>query len=161
MEISVGFNEHQTAERLSELSRKTNQFIFSYKGYTPSEISSLMDGGESLVISMSLKDKLSDSGIICGMVLRAKNDFAVLEECFVSCRALGRGAEKEFVLRAIENGLERLGKSKLLVNFTRGERNEPARRFVEEMLSKYLLKPEIFVPPVGQSFLKFNYGGEK
>ena len=115
-----------------------NQFIFNYQRYSISEVESFMGSENGCVVSVSLKDKLSDSGII-GVVFVTKNSgVGLLEECFVSCRALGRGIDDAIVLGSIKAALDYLHVSKLKVNFTEGERNLPAKEFVNSKLGSYI-----------------------
>ena len=64
-----------------------------------------------------------------------------MEECFVSCRALGRGMDDAIVLGAIKIGLDTLGIQKLRVNFKKGERNLPAEKFVKKTFITFLEHP--------------------
>lgn len=142
IEITYSINDKSQIKRISELSRKTNQFIFNYKRYSEAEIEKLMT--EGYVISVSLKDKLSDSGIIgvgCG---RVKNDYLELEECFVSCRALGRGLDEIIVSGMAEKLLTICGTKKLKVLFQKGERNIPAENYALKYFKQNLDNPEIF-----------------
>ncbi|EFG4026664.1 TPA: HAD-IIIC family phosphatase [Escherichia coli] len=131
--------------RISELSNKTNQFIFNYKRYSTAEIENIINDKESVVVAVSVKDKLANSGIVGGVVLRKNenDECAVLEECFVSCRALGRGIDDIIVLGAISVGLKRLGTTVLSASYVEGERNLPAKFFFDSRLSKYLT-PSVF-----------------
>lgn len=138
LQLHFALNDFEGRVRLAELSNKTNQFIFSYKRYSESEVIGLMEDPEVAVVSISLKDRLSNSGNIGALILRKEKEVAILEECFVSCRALGRGIDEAIVLGAIGYGLEQLGVKKLQVLFTQGERNLPAEKFCEKVLKPYL-----------------------
>ena len=130
--------------RVSELSNKTNQFIFSYQRYTPQQIKSLMESDDSVVVAISLADRLSESGIIGVVVLRHCDDSALLEECFVSCRALGRGIDQAIVLGGVSVAMQRLELNRLKINFSNGERNAPAQTFVQQHLSSHLTSDGVF-----------------
>ncbi len=142
IEITYSINDKSQIKRISELSRKTNQFIFNYKRYSETEIEKLMT--EGYVISVSLRDKLSDSGIIgvgCG---RVKENYFELEECFVSCRALGRGLDEIIVSGMVSKLLAVTNINKLRVLFQKGERNIPAENYALKHFKSNLNKPEIF-----------------
>ena len=126
--------------RISELSNKTNQFIFNYKRYSTAEIENVINDKESVVVAVSVKDKLANSGIVGVLVLKnnKNNQCADLEECFVSCRALGRGIDDIIVLGAISVGLKQLGITALRASYIEGERNLPAKLFFDSKLSPYL-----------------------
>ena len=139
MILTYKINSHNDIPRVTELANKTNQFIFSYKRYTNSQISEYMeDDSGAVVISISLKDKLSDSGLIGACVITKIDGIAILEELFVSCRALGRGVEEIMILQAIKFALDELGMTQLKVDFIKGERNTPAEMFANQYLNCYL-----------------------
>ena len=137
MRLTYSVDDETAATRIAELANKTNQFIFSYRRYSLQEIKELMQSAGSAVISVSLKDDLSDSGIIAVFVGKKQNDVLELEECFVSCRALGRGIDELLVKKGIQVLAERFKTKKLQINFTDGERNVPARKFVNDFLKAY------------------------
>ncbi len=122
----------ENASRISELANKTNQFIFSYKRYHISEIVDLMQRADSLVLSIFLQDKLSDSGLIGSCLIKKEWDRLVVEECFVSCRALGRGIEEVIVLGAIYIAQQYFNIQKVKILFCKGERNKAAEKFLED-----------------------------
>ena len=150
--LTLRANERENIARISELANKTNQFIFSYKRYTPSEIESLMADASYMVVSLHLKDDLSDSGLIGACVFKNMANYVLLEELYISCRALGRGVDKIMIYAAIELGLHKLGKDKLKVNFISGERNAPAKAFIENYLAGHLYEPD-FIYAEKQDYL--------
>jgi FkbH-like protein len=124
------------AERVAELAGKTNQFIFSYKRYKRYEVEALARSGSAAVVTVAMKDKLCDSGVIGACVGVARDSYAEIEELFVSCRALGRGLDDVIALGAIAVVCEKLGADKVKIDFVRGERNTPARRFFDAKLKR-------------------------
>ena len=139
--LKFSFDNMQQLNRIFELANKTNQFIFNYKRYTLAEVEERIRRERYAVVSISLADKLSDSGLIGVCVGREEEDYVVIEECFISCRALGRGIDDVIVLGAIDGIAHRFGKSRVKVLFQRGERNTPAKQFIEQHLCAYLENP--------------------
>lgn len=137
MELTIRLNDIQGATRTCELANKTNQFIFTYQRYTQQQIDQLLIDKNSCVVTLHLKDKLSDSGMIGGIILKRNKEYVELEEMYISCRALGRGVDDIIIGEAILKGLEQLGSSVLKVNFKEGERNKPAKDFYKNYLEKY------------------------
>ena len=137
MELTYSVDEEAAVSRIAELANKTNQFIFNYRRYSLQQVKTLMKSDNSAVISVSLKDDLSDSGIIAIIVGKKQNEVLTLEECCISCRALGRGLDELLVKKGIQVLSEQLKTKKLQVNFTDGERNLPARKFVNNFLKVY------------------------
>ena len=142
MKLTFNVDVKEYAPRISELANKTNQFIFGYQRYDLPMVEKLMQDKDAVVISVILSDKLSDSGTIAVCVGKKQNDILFVEECFVSCRALGRGIDDVIVLGMIKLAADELGTSKLEVVFKKGERNTPAANFVKAYLEKYANKVE-------------------
>ena len=123
---------HQLA-RLHELSMKTNQFNTTLSRTPESELARRMDDPDSRVISAALRDRLSDSGVVCALMCRKDGDRLVVDELAMSCRALGRGVETPLVLAALRRVNDELGTMTVVFPFVRGPRNEPARRWLTEL----------------------------
>lgn len=141
--LSFHLDPMESLKRVHELANKTNQFIFTYKRYSCLQVEDLIMDKDSKVVTVSLKDDLSDSGIIGVIILKKYLDHCLLEECFVSCRALGRGMDDVIVLGAIKVGLDSLGVQKLHVSFQKGERNLPAEKFVKKKIITFLEHPMV------------------
>jgi FkbH-like protein len=144
MELIFDINNTDHVSRASELANKTNQFIFSYRRYSPQDIVEMMSGTNSVIITISLKDTLNDSGIIGVVALKREQDYALLDECLISCRVLGRGIDETMVLGAIKVGLEFLALQSLKVDFRKGERNLPAEDFADQYLSSFKTSANAF-----------------
>lgn len=161
VKITFTINDIKQLERISELANKTNQFIFNYKRYTIAELQSKIESDNYVICAVSLEDKLSDSGIIGVCVVKKEGEVGCLDECFVSCRALGRGLDELIVLGAIKYCTETLGVKKFKTSFIKGERNNPAAVFYEKHLSLFDASEEIFEyePPkdMAKIILKNNY----
>ena len=138
VKILYEINNTENIARISELSKKTNQFIFNYKRYSEAELTDLMKNTKCAVVNTKLEDKLSDSGIICVCTGRKNDEGVLLEECFVSCRALGRGLDEVIVLGSIQFLLDYLNSNKLKIQFIKGEKNIPAEKFVLKYLNEHL-----------------------
>lgn len=146
--------------RASELMGKTNQFIFSYKRYSEKGVRDLIDNENSVVITISMSDNLSDSGIISVMVCK-KNQLNELEidECVVSCRALGRNIEDIMLLNGIRLAEEKLKTSRKFVNvnYVKGERNLPAFNWIFKLLGRAPcegINKVKLIDPIGNKYVK-------
>ena len=84
------------------------------------------------------QDRLSDSGLIGVCVIKKATDFLILEECFISCRALGRGREDAIVLGSISIAQDLFGLKKVKILFQKGERNTPAEKFLNQYAKEYI-----------------------
>lgn len=153
IKLTYSIDKKEQIERISELANKTNQFICSYKRYSESEVEALMTDKNSIVISTRLEDKLSDSGIIGVCVLKNNGTYLVMEECFISCRALGRGIDDNVVFFPIKLALEKFNQTKLKIDFTIGERNKPAQNFLEQNLAEFTNKIAEFKKEINQDLV--------
>lgn len=112
--------------RMSELSRKTNQFNTALARLSETEVERYVSDPERRVVSIRLRDRLSDSGMIGVVFAHRQEDTAVIDEISVSCRALGRSVEGVLIEAAISRIAVDLGCPRVAVPFTPGRRNEPA-----------------------------------
>lgn len=79
------------AERIAELSNRTNQCNLSDTRYTPENIRLMLNDPDYTLLFLSVKDKYGDMGIVGAAVIHVP---AVIESFFFSCRAFGRGFEE-------------------------------------------------------------------
>ncbi len=96
IELTIGYNNHEHIERISQLCLKTNQFNLSTKRHGPSEIEELMNDG--FVYTLHMSDRFTDYGLV-GVLLLAHGSSAEAEidTLLLSCRAFGRRIEHAFV----------------------------------------------------------------
>lgn len=153
IKLTYSINKKDQIARISELANKTNQFICNYKRYSEAEIESLMNDKSSIVISTKLEDKLSDSGIIGVCVLKNNENHFEMEECFISCRALGRGIDDNIVFFPIKLALDKFNQTNLKIDFQIGERNKPAQNFLEENLADFINKISLFNKEINQNLV--------
>ena len=125
--------------------------------YSLADLDERIRSGENAICAVSLEDRLSDSGIIGVCVLRKQNGCAHLEECFVSCRALGRGLDEIIVLGAIRFSIDVLKVNRLRAAITEGERNRPARDFFEKRLNEYMETEKEYVYKIPEGLVETIY----
>lgn len=141
LKLTFSHNDISQSSRIAQLSCKTNQFIFSYKRYSEADILKRIKSPEYEVISVSLSDRLSDSGLIGVCIGKIVSNYVQIEECFVSCRALGRGIDDAIVLGAMEEILQHFNVNSIKIDFQSGPRNLPAETFVNKYLEKQIASP--------------------
>lgn len=139
MTLSFNLDHKEHFERAIQLLNKTNQFILSFKRYTANDIKN-----DQHILTISLKDKLSDSGIIGVIVASNSENRLKVDEVVISCRALGRQIETLM----IDAGLRYLSKElkttdNLLIDFAIGPRNMPAKTWLEEYTQHKITSNEL------------------
>jgi FkbH-like protein len=132
IEVTLAMNPVNQLSRLHELSMKTNQFNTTLSRMSERELALRMTEPDSRVVSAALRDRLSDSGVVCGLVCRRQGERVVVDELAMSCRALGRSVETPLVLATLSRVAAELESNTIVFSFTAGPRNEPARKWLVE-----------------------------
>ncbi len=138
IKLEIVVNPFSRIGRVSELLRKTNQFIYNYRRYTESEVEALMKAQSSCVVTAAMSDNLSDSGIIA--ILAAKRDSGnrlVVDEMTVSCRALGRNIENPMLFTLLKAAQQKLAcGDEVIWPYKQGERNMPALNWLQNIVKQ-------------------------
>lgn len=144
LEIIIDFfyNQKKHISRIAELSQKTNQFNFSFHRYNEARIFSFFQDPNYNIVSINLKDKLSDSGLIGILVINFRQNCLYVEELCVSCRALGRKLESFIVSYAIMNSIYFETATKIYIGIKYGSRNEPALSWLKRLCALSQIPPE-------------------
>jgi FkbH-like protein len=130
VELGIGVDLRSQLERLTELSQKTNQFNTGLRRFGAAEVSRYIQEPHCHALSISLRDRLSDSGVVAAIFLRVDGEHAVVDEVAISCRALGRQLERLMIFAGIHRALAGKKVSSLSFGFTPGPRNDPARAWL-------------------------------
>jgi FkbH-like protein len=130
-----GMSEADSA-RVSELTRRTNQFNFSGIRRTEAEVVHVCKQQGMQCFIVSATDRFGDYGNI-GTVLFSRVDGALTIDTFVvSCRALGRRIEYH-MLAAVAQSAQRHGIEQIIIPFRQSSRNQPAFEFLETIGATY------------------------
>jgi FkbH-like protein len=98
MKMTVGLDNLAFLQRLSQLTQKTNQFNLTTRRYDEKDIAEKISNPDSSVFHFSLADNFGDSGIVgLAIVDRDSKKRARLDTFLMSCRVIGRLAEKAFL----------------------------------------------------------------
>ncbi len=97
LNITYFIDDISQADRISQMTQKTNQFNLTTKRYTKIDIETFINNKNMSVISISVNDKFGDSGIVGLAILEFKNDLAIIDTFLMSCRVLGRNIEYRFM----------------------------------------------------------------
>lgn len=137
IKIQMSINSINEFERISQLTEKTNQFNFNKKRLEPAELTKMVKNGKIRIYSIKVNDKFGDYGLVGVILVSYEDGFPVLENYILSCRALGRGIEYEF-LKMVDNELiQNHGCSFRLIKFKKTEKNVPSETFYNEIKLSY------------------------
>ena len=128
--ITIEVTPTQQRKRMWELSQKTNQFNLNLSRFSEAAISRMLNSTNHRLVTISLKDRLSDSGLI-GLVIGRQNEQTLeILELAISCRALGRRLEDLMIDESVQAILRELPCNKVDFFQTAGPRNGPARQWL-------------------------------
>ena len=88
--------------RIAQLTQKTNQFNLTTVRYSDEDIKRLSEEADSDVLSLQLKDKYGDSGLVGVAIIKYSKDTAVIDTLLLSYRVLGRGVEEAFIIHILK-----------------------------------------------------------
>lgn len=136
METSLGIylHEEDAFKRLCEIPLKTNQFNLALQRLSATQVRSYFDESNAFIVSLSLKDKLSNSGNVGALYGHLEEDVLVVDEVCVSCRALGRGIEDFMIVRALDTMVKAAPVLVTRIRFCYrlGPRNQPAINWLKK-----------------------------
>jgi FkbH-like protein len=139
IELSCALNPASLRGRLAELSQKTNQFNTGLQRFSEVEVVRRLEAPGHFTISIGMRDRFCDSGIIGAIFARTEDNQLVIDEISISCRALGRNIESPMIALALAPIIERYGLRDAAFSFREGPRNLPARMW----LSSFTGAPDI------------------
>ncbi|MEY2427784.1 MAG: polyketide synthase PksN, partial [Verrucomicrobiota bacterium] len=120
--------------RVAQLTQRTNQFNFTTRRRTESDLQKLLGGKE--VLTVSVKDRFGDYGLVGVIIWESKPQSLDVDTLLLSCRVLGRGVEHRMLQRLGEIATER-ALPWVDLHFTKTEKNSPANDFLELLGSTY------------------------
>ena len=129
--LTFAVNNRAHLTRMAELSRKTNQFNTAFSRFTEAQIEQRLDDADCRTVTVALRDRLSDSGLIAEIFLRTVGTVWMVDELVISCRALGRNLEYTIVTEAIRRAWDGAAPASVRFAFQSGPRNQPAQKFIQ------------------------------
>jgi FkbH-like protein len=130
VELTYSLNLASLRGRLAELSQKTNQFNTGLQRFSEVEVARKLEAPGHFMISIGMRDRFCDSGIIGAIFARAEGNQLMIDEISISCRALGRSIESPMIALALAPIIERYGLRDVAFSFREGPRNLPARMWL-------------------------------
>jgi FkbH-like protein len=122
MEATVGVAGPEHLARVAQLTQRTNQFNLTTRRYDVSALDKVLHDPDARVVWLGLSDRFGANGIVgCGIVRRL-GEVAVVDTLLLSCRVLGRHAEKVIVNRLATLAVD-MGAAMLVGEYIPSERN--------------------------------------
>jgi len=102
MESNVEVLTINEIKRFTQLINKSNQFNLRTQRYSEAIINELLGDKNYKLLSVSLKDKFSNYGLISCIILKKLDDRCMIDTWVMSCRVLKRGVERLAFLTIME-----------------------------------------------------------
>jgi FkbH-like protein len=79
--------------RVAQLTQRTNQFNLTTRRYSADDVRALAESPESDVLTIRLRDRLGDAGLVGAAIVRY-GAIPLVDSFLMSCRVMGRGVEQ-------------------------------------------------------------------
>ncbi len=118
--------------RSSQLTLRTNQFNFTTRRRSESEIQKLLTDENYICRTITVSDRFGDYGLVGLFIVQSEAQELLVDTFLVSCRVLGRGVEHHMAAAIGQLALE-MGKEHVHFQVITTKRNAPARKFLESI----------------------------
>lgn len=132
----LALDDPAAQERVASLSLKTNQFNTSLRRFSAVDVAERLASNDARIVTASVRDRLSDSGIVAEVISTREDGLLQVEEMAISCRALGRGLETRLLAESVSTAARSLGCDRVRFAFRAGPRNQPARDWLAGLLGR-------------------------
>jgi FkbH-like protein len=132
-EISIWQVKEEDVQRISQLTRKTNQFNLTTRRYTEKDIYGFMESPRHDIYAASVEDKFGDSGTVAVVIVKKVDDrLAELDTFLMSCRVMGKYIEEQ-IIDYVENQLRSAGFREFGTYYYPTQKNKPAACFFDKL----------------------------
>ncbi len=138
--ITTFVDDKMLISRTAQLTQKTNQFNFTTKRFTESEIETLIESKEYRVYVFEVSDKFGDYGLTGLAIVSLRKEVAEIVNYLMSCRILGRNVESAF-LEFVLHDLRTLGIKTVHATYIPTQKNGQVQSFYENF--GFLLENEL------------------
>jgi FkbH-like protein len=116
--------------RIAQLIQRSNQFNLCTRRYSEAQCAEFIGDEAAFPISVRLRDRFGDHGLISVVVVRFVEEVGTIEEYLMSCRVLQRGVEDLVMTRLVEEAKAR-GAIRLLGNYCPTRKNGLVKGFYQ------------------------------
>lgn len=132
LKMSMNLLIEDDIERISQLTKRTNQFNLSTIRRSVSDIEELLNSSNKYCWTIKVKDKFGDYGLVGVVIAENNNNTMHIDTFLLSCRVLGRSIEHQIL-----SGLKLMCKSKninyIYFKYKKSVKNEPIRIFLNSL----------------------------
>ena len=161
LEIKVFEVQGAHLARVTQLINKTNQFNLTTIRRSADEVRSMSASKNSCVFAMDVKDRFGAYGIVgVAIATRQEGGAWFMDTLLMSCRVLGRGAERTFLAKIAE-GIKRRGGKRLIGEYRSTPKNALVKDFYKNFgfrrdEERWICDVEVVPQPPEYSSCKFG-----
>jgi FkbH-like protein len=130
MELQIASVAPASLTRAAELTRKTSQFNLTTIRYSEAEVAQRLDAPDWLAITVGVRDRFGDNGIVGVMMAQALEDRLDIDTLLLSCRVIGRTVETA-MLAFLCDAAQQRGLGRLTGRLVPTAKNVPVRDLLE------------------------------
>lgn len=150
----------EDAERISQLSQRSNQFNLRTVRYTKDDILKIMDSDSYFSCSVRLIDKFGDHGLVALAIVKLQDrNEAFLDSLLMSCRVLKRGVE-DLLLNKIVEELKKRSVYNLIGEYLPTDKNRLVQSFLADHQFHYSVETNLYSIRIDQFKTINNYINE-
>lgn len=133
MELYIEKANLYTIPRISQLTQKTNQFNFTTRRYTSTDIKSICENG-NLITCLNVKDCFGDSGLTGVLIIYLNHEKkeGYIDSFLMSCRILGKGIEEAFLFSVLSQ-LKKEGFNLIKAIYSPTSKNQQVKKIYEKL----------------------------
>ncbi len=130
LEVFIKEVSDESIPRVAQLTQKTNQFNLATRRYSEEQVRDLLTKGWK-IWTVSAIDRFGDYGIIGVQMIEPMAESWRIDNFLLSCRILGRGIEKSFLVHALEKA-KRAGVQTVLSEYIPTAKNKMSESFYKD-----------------------------
>jgi amino acid adenylation domain-containing protein/FkbH-like protein/FkbM family methyltransferase len=131
LQITIEAMTEESIDRIAQLSERTNQFNLTAEIVSIEKLRQLTNDNRHC-LQVHVRDRFGDYGMVGVMIYSLHHAVLRVETFLLSCRVLGRGIELS-MLQHLGLIAEKATISVLEIAFCQSKRNEPAKRFLDNL----------------------------
>lgn len=128
IQLEIGRADAFSIPRIAQQTQKTNQFNLTTRRYSDADIRGFVASPDTDVLWLKVADRFGDMGIVGSCIILYQGDEAIIDTLLLSCRALGRGIEGQF-LKEVMHVARRKGARRMLGEFIPTMKNAQVAEF--------------------------------
>ncbi|MGD9211723.1 MAG: HAD-IIIC family phosphatase, partial [Desulfobacteraceae bacterium] len=139
LEVIVDSPRDSEINRISQMTKRTNQFNFTTIRRSTEDIRRLLEDPQWECLIVKVKDRFGDYGIVGVIIFKLLHEIAELDSFILSCRVLGRGVEYE-MMNQLALRLNGHNCTTIRITYYKTAKNKPALLFIERLIKQFSLK---------------------